>query len=343
MCRCMKLWKNPTASNDSRNTKPLKAVPGSTGYKATYGNENDDDGKVTVNMSNIVAKWVNLRRVGSILSVRSGESMPLAILPSQSVLNVAAPNTDHIIFGVAQNVVLIGNGASVVFCSGVSLLPPGSLWLQLALKCVGKSDVGLLDGCKKSSYQVPSELQIELAEHISDVILDLCDAPLQPSTPLLQGILKLFERWLMDEDPMLSQPNDVIATNVDIANPMKAFYDMKPMEINEKIYEEIRAMEAYAFLNNNNGNNKQNNKSNNKSNGHSLVSSKKKDKEISKEVLSQEKTKKLKNKNKIKNVSTEEVIQAMLETGEEIMFSPDENKVKKEIVIKKKLKKQSKV
>lgn len=67
----------------------------------------------------------------------SGGNFITTIMPRFSVPGVVLYCGDKTLFGTAHNCLALGVGGNLVRCEGVTLFPPGCVWLSLALACVG--------------------------------------------------------------------------------------------------------------------------------------------------------------------------------------------------------------
>ena len=94
----------------------------------------EDDDKLVVNVKALTTNWINMTSVSR--SNTQGRP-PQAMLSRQSPISVAVHCGLGNLYAVAYNSVSIGTDARLVFVEGVSVLPPGSRWLTLALRCIG--------------------------------------------------------------------------------------------------------------------------------------------------------------------------------------------------------------
>ena len=98
----------------------------------------EDDDKLVVNVKALTTNWINMTSVSR--SNTQGRP-PQAMLSRQSPISVAVHCGLGNLYAVAYNSVSIGTDARLVFVEGVSVLPPGSRWLTLALRCIGTLDL----------------------------------------------------------------------------------------------------------------------------------------------------------------------------------------------------------
>ena len=60
----------------------------------------------------------------------------LPFLPPPFLHPYPPPTHTGTLYGIAHSTMAIGSGGGIVGCEGVTLLPPGSRWLSLALACL---------------------------------------------------------------------------------------------------------------------------------------------------------------------------------------------------------------
>lgn len=75
--------------------------------------------------------------LSSISPSYTSSSLPLFIHTSlTSYSSSLPPSHSGTLYGIAHSTMAIGSGGGIVGCEGVTLLPPGSRWLSLALACL---------------------------------------------------------------------------------------------------------------------------------------------------------------------------------------------------------------
>ena len=117
-----------------------------------------------------------------------------ARLPRQSLLNVAMPCDDHPLYGITQKVLVTVSGNNKhASCDGVTLLPPGKKWLQVALLCLDKYGDASQDLFGASSSLTSTDL--EIASKCSEIIADIQSSPIQSNDALIDLVDCLFSRW----------------------------------------------------------------------------------------------------------------------------------------------------
>lgn len=103
---------------------------------AEDGTFDENDDKISIGIKAVTTSWINLTGLGRLSNL---SKPPMALLSRQSPISVAVHCGPGALYGVAYNTMSIGTDARLVFVEGVTVLPPGSRWLTLALRCLGKN------------------------------------------------------------------------------------------------------------------------------------------------------------------------------------------------------------
>lgn len=145
-----------------------------------------------------------------------------ALMPRQSLQAVAVHCGYGIVWGVTHNILFIGGVQSgsqeLVRCEGISLVPPGSRWLSLALQCCGMGhlpvearSIGM--SANRGLVTSPHDRILDQALSPSDVarcqefyaaFCEHQEGPIVQNDDLIEQLSLLFAPWLT-YDPIESQ------------------------------------------------------------------------------------------------------------------------------------------
>ena len=113
-------------------------------------------------------------------------------LPKHSVSAVAIHRGTETLYGVAYTSLIVGVKERNVVMSGVTILPPGFLWLSLALSCVGCNVNEILS--HEKDYADISECDITNCLIIKDYISNI--RVIAPDEYLINAVNYLFRSWI---------------------------------------------------------------------------------------------------------------------------------------------------
>eukprot|EP01041_Mallomonas_annulata_P007018 gene7018-14283_t len=147
-----------------------------------------DGNKILLTLRVLTPNWEYLRGINDDTMSKSLQTF----MPLQSVISTAVPAGTQSMYAVAQSLLLVEGEQSVsARCQWVSLLPPGSLWLTLAMRCLDMDTSDLTTGEVKKD-QIPSEQQVTLSIRIA---IMLKDCHITPNPVLRDMVVKLFSSW----------------------------------------------------------------------------------------------------------------------------------------------------
>ena len=148
----------PVGSADWRKTRQYDAGGGDGGGGFMQGG--DEEEKIVMTFRTVQTNWTflqlkkaqggddfDLRFHGSGVSDRAltiVSHSSAALMPRQSLAAVAVHCGNGVVWGVVHNTLFLSSGGPIgggqnalVRCEGITLVPPGSRWLSLALQCNG--------------------------------------------------------------------------------------------------------------------------------------------------------------------------------------------------------------
>lgn len=117
-----------------------------------------------------------------------------ARLPRQSLQSVTMHSGKHPLFALSHKVLVIEASSNniISICDGITILPPGSKWLQLALLCLRKYDdvYQTLFGSSSAGGDA-----MDICLEINRTIAGIQDNPVQKNYTLIQLVDSLFNCW----------------------------------------------------------------------------------------------------------------------------------------------------
>jgi hypothetical protein len=127
-----------------------------------------------------------------------------AIIASNSHLAPTLHRGPELLFGVVHETleIVTAGGKKLVFCRGVTLLPPGSKWIELGLRCVGKEfklskSTFLHEGAAVTGddeeWGSPEDL---LIMDIADLLSVLKDEPIEINEQLIASVDEVFGSYI---------------------------------------------------------------------------------------------------------------------------------------------------
>lgn len=173
-------------------------------------------GVIKVSVKSVMPTWVSVPT-----SIR-------CILPRQSVPAVAVHRGKETLYGVAHSSLLVlGYKNSTINAGGVTLLPPGGLWISLALACVGgdtseihlnkielkkkeksvvivkkeeklKNQINSLQGHEGNNNFISDEVKPDFAQCVivKEYMTDMLTRDLKPDKDLIAALNHIFESWV---------------------------------------------------------------------------------------------------------------------------------------------------
>lgn len=154
------------------------------------------DRSTAVASSGLVGSWGNV----------VGDGEPLrAVISSQSHLAASVHRGAEPLFGVAHDTLLAGEpDRLMVFCRGVTLLPPGPAWISLALACAGRgcSEAGLHEGKRGDS----AEACLSLCAEVRAMLEELKGADIQADPDMALLVDHIFADWVEDGERTAEPP-----------------------------------------------------------------------------------------------------------------------------------------
>jgi hypothetical protein len=231
--------------------KPAAIVPGSSewgkkrldsqtslkemaGEVDNYDDDDDDENKIIVNIKAISTNWVNVTSFGRLADF---SRPPQALLSRQSAISVAVHCGPGVLHAVAYNSISIGQDSRLVFMEGVTVLPPGTRWLILALRCMGKNVTNSDDSneekkvkemtkskntdVKDENYpdRPLSEIDIDKCSRVYELLQRLSRGPVCRAPGVISVLEDIFKEWIGDsskDEPQkkksIFQPQQILAS-----------------------------------------------------------------------------------------------------------------------------------
>lgn len=144
----------------------------------------EDDQKMSVKYTHCACAAWALLQMSKAISV---------IMDKHSIPATSAYTGTESVFAVANNVLLVGGFSSFAVCTGVTLLPIGSHWLNLALKCINTKNPDAYNICEKGDLLTQEE--ICLIDAIQSKLATNQYQEIYSSQQLLELVIELFANW----------------------------------------------------------------------------------------------------------------------------------------------------
>lgn len=152
--RTLRIWRDEVGSARMKLKSTLgnQHKAASAAFVENEGDVKKDDGIIGIEGTLPIASW-------QMVDICNGAASYVPVLMSGSVIPSTALYLGHEEFyGVCYSATEIGQFRRKVLCHGITLLPPGCIWPELAFRCIGVD----FSQFKKSAISLVSESQMHL-------------------------------------------------------------------------------------------------------------------------------------------------------------------------------------